>query len=205
MRFHKFSPSTYGRLFHAIFFFDRRRGIIPIYDQENAQFTNLRKTATTTATTTTIVLRPLYRSTCVSRHLQNWMILLVENFTARVLLLKAMNQCILIGEKTLEFYSTVLFIGLHCLRTWRKNNYRNEKQRIAGIVMTTGLNYENIFNQWINPMKTAPFVIGSWHYGKVTTYGKVSMLIPSMLYIVSSRHCSYLFLTFIYIISLLST
>ena len=138
MRFHKFSPAHTVGCFTPFFFFDRRRGIIPIYDQENAQFTNLRKTATTT----TIVLRPLYRSTCVSRHLQNWRILLVQNFTARVLLLKAMNQCILIGEKTLEFYSTVLFIGLHCLRTWRKNNYRNKKQRIAGIVMTTGLNYE---------------------------------------------------------------
>ena len=112
-----FPPAHTVGCFTPFFFFDRRRGIIPIYDQENAQFTNLRKTETTTATTTTIVLRPLYGSTCVSRHLQNWRILLVQNFTARVLLLKAMNQCILIGEKTLEFYSTVLFIGLHCLRT----------------------------------------------------------------------------------------
>ena len=55
------------------------------------------------------VLQPLYRSTCVSRHLQ----LRSGGFCwCKVLLLHALadgNQCIWIREKTLEFCSTVIY------------------------------------------------------------------------------------------------
>ena len=58
-------------------------------------------------TTTTAVLRPLHRSTCVSRHLQ----LRAEDFVGAQFYcphaLADGNQCIPIREKTLEF-STVL-------------------------------------------------------------------------------------------------
>jgi len=57
---------------------------------------------------TTAVLRPLYRSTCVSRYLQ----LRTGGFRWCIVLLPACpsdgNQCIRIREKTLEFSSTVL-------------------------------------------------------------------------------------------------
>ena len=56
-----------------------------------------------TTRTTTTVLRPLYRSTCVSQHLQ----LRTAGFSWCKVLLPA-NQRIRIREKTLEFSSTVL-------------------------------------------------------------------------------------------------
>jgi len=60
---------------------------------------------TTTTTATITALRPLYRSTCVSRHLQ------IRTVGAQFYcphVLADGNQCIRIREKTLEF-STVLY------------------------------------------------------------------------------------------------
>ena len=65
--------------------------------------------------TTTTVLWPLYRSTCVSRHLP----LRTGGFCwCKVLphALADVSQCIRIREKTLEFSSAVLAY-VHCLRT----------------------------------------------------------------------------------------
>jgi len=60
--------------------------------------------------TTTTILRPLYRSTCVSRHLQLRTVL--ENFAgAKFYCTHALpdgDQRIRIWEKTLEFSTTVL-------------------------------------------------------------------------------------------------
>jgi len=58
--------------------------------------------------TTTTILRPLYRSTCVSQHLQSKL----EDFVGAKFncphALADSNQGILIREKKLEFSSTVL-------------------------------------------------------------------------------------------------
>jgi len=65
---------------------------------------------------TTTVLQPLYRSTCISRHLQLrtggfcWYKVYCPNALADG------NQSTQIREKTLEFSSTAL--SLHCLRTF---------------------------------------------------------------------------------------
>ena len=57
---------------------------------------------------TTAVLRPLYRSTCISWHLQlrTGKILLVQFYCPHAL--ADGNQCIWIREKTLEFSATLL-------------------------------------------------------------------------------------------------
>ena len=62
--------------------------------------------------TTTTVLRPLCRSTCVSRQLQNWRILLVQNFTACMSLLMVTSA---FGLKKRCWSSQQCY--LHCLHT----------------------------------------------------------------------------------------
>ena len=72
-------------------------------------------------TNQTPVLRPLYRSTCVSRHLQlrtGWFCWL-QSFTVHMPLLMA-TSAIGLGEETLEFSSVVLSTLSPYVRQWNK-------------------------------------------------------------------------------------